>query len=58
MIEIYPSRLDGEPLERHPLVRPMSIRAWLVENVKNYSDQSGRLSALGLFLLRLIAAKG
>ncbi|WP_400581353.1 hypothetical protein ACFELG_15265 [Pseudomonas aeruginosa] len=48
MIEIYPSRLDGEPLERHPLVRPMSIRAWLVENVKNYSDQERPPISIGI----------
>ncbi|HCC6600866.1 TPA: hypothetical protein L3821_005898, partial [Pseudomonas aeruginosa] len=48
MIEIYPSRLDGEPLERHPLVRPMSIRAWLVENVKSYSDQERPPISIGI----------
>ncbi|EPH1096473.1 host specificity factor TipJ family phage tail protein [Pseudomonas aeruginosa] len=48
MIEIYPSRLDGEPLERHPLARSTTIRAWLAENVKNYSDQERPPISIGI----------
>lgn len=36
MIEIYPSLLDGEPLERHPIGRRMTIHAWLTANSPGY----------------------
>ena len=38
MIRIYPSRLPGEPLETHEH-RAMSLHAWMVENIENYSDR-------------------
>lgn len=36
MINIYPSTLDGAPLEEHRTVDPMTLGAWLRANVKNY----------------------
>ncbi|HEJ2890011.1 TPA: hypothetical protein SL252_006534, partial [Pseudomonas aeruginosa] len=36
MIEIYPSLLEGEPLERHPIGRRMTIHAWLTANSPGY----------------------
>lgn len=36
MIEIYPSLLDGEPLERHPIGRRMTIHSWLTANSPGY----------------------
>ena len=38
MIRIYPSRLPGEPLETHEH-RAMSLHAWMVENIENYSER-------------------
>lgn len=38
MIRIYPSRLPGEPLETHEH-RAMTLHAWMVENVDNYSER-------------------
>ncbi|WP_375079847.1 host specificity factor TipJ family phage tail protein [Pseudomonas aeruginosa] len=39
MIRIYPSKLQGEPLETHHIGQPMTIAAWLRANVKNYSER-------------------
>lgn len=36
MIYIYPSKLDGGPLEEHSTVEPMTVDAWLHANVKGY----------------------
>lgn len=36
MIEIYPSKLEGQPLERYKTDRVMTIEAWLTESVKTY----------------------
>lgn len=36
MIELYPSKLEGQPLERYKTDRVMTIEAWLFENVKTY----------------------
>ncbi|MGO4003178.1 host specificity factor TipJ family phage tail protein [Pseudomonas fluorescens] len=36
MIELYPSKLEGQPLERYKTDRVMTLEAWLVENVKTY----------------------
>jgi len=36
MINIYPSKLDGAPLESYRLKQPDSIHGWLVKNVSNY----------------------
>lgn len=36
MINIYPSTLDGAPLEEHRTLEPMTLGAWLRTNVKNY----------------------
>ncbi|MEN1515857.1 phage tail protein, partial [Pseudomonas aeruginosa] len=35
-MEIYPSLLDGEPLERHPIGRRMTIHSWLTANSPGY----------------------
>ena len=37
MIEIYPSRLDGEPLERHSVSEPTTLRVWLEINAPDVS---------------------
>ncbi len=36
MIELYPSKLEGQPLERHKTDRVMTLEGWLVANVKSY----------------------
>lgn len=36
MINIYPSTLDGAPLEEHRTAELMTLGAWLRANVKNY----------------------
>lgn len=36
MIRIFPSKLEGEPLEEHPTAAPITFDAWLSANVKNY----------------------
>ncbi|MDN6874074.1 host specificity factor TipJ family phage tail protein [Pseudomonas citronellolis] len=48
MIEIYPSRLEGEPLERHPIIRPVTIRDWLVANVPSFGDREVHPISIGL----------
>jgi hypothetical protein len=35
-IEVYPSKLEGEPLERHETYTRMSVAAWLSANVPGY----------------------
>lgn len=39
MIRIYPSNLEGEPLETHRIVSSMTIAAWMRANVPSYSDR-------------------
>ncbi|MDI3391450.1 host specificity factor TipJ family phage tail protein [Pseudomonas sp. V98_8] len=36
MIELYPSKLEGQPLERYKTDRVMTIEAWLIGNVRTY----------------------
>jgi hypothetical protein len=36
VIELYPSKLEGQPLERYKTDRVMTIEAWLTESVKTY----------------------
>lgn len=36
MIELYPSKLEGEPLERHKTDRVMTIESWLIAKVPSY----------------------
>lgn len=36
MINVYPSKLPGEPLERYRLSSPMSLLAWLKQQVKGF----------------------
>lgn len=36
MIELYPSKLEGQPLERHKTDRVMTIESWLVAKVPSY----------------------
>jgi hypothetical protein len=36
VIELYPSKLEGQPLERYKTDRVMTLEAWLVGNVKTY----------------------
>ena len=40
MIEIYPSKLDGEPIERHQTVAPMTLDAWLRAKVPSYEPRT------------------
>lgn len=37
MIEVYPSRLEGEPLERHTISEPTTLRSWLEINAPDAS---------------------
>lgn len=36
MINIYPSKLEGMPLETYKLKQPDSIHGWMVKNISNY----------------------
>ena len=36
MIELYPSKLEGQPLERYKTDRVMTLEVWLIGNVKTY----------------------
>lgn len=36
MIEIYPSKIDGEPIERHQTDAPLTIEAWLRAKVPSF----------------------
>lgn len=37
-INVYPSKLPGEPIERHVVTKRQSVRAWLVGNVDGFRD--------------------
>lgn len=37
-INVYPSKLPGEPIERHAATKRQSVRAWLAENVGGFRD--------------------
>lgn len=37
-INVYPSKLPGEPIERHSVTKRQSVRAWLAENVDGFRD--------------------
>ena len=39
MIEIFPSKLEGGPLERHPLEQATTLEAWLTDKVKGYEPR-------------------
>lgn len=39
MIEIFPSKLEGGPLERHPLEQATTLEAWLTAKVKGYEPR-------------------
>lgn len=36
MIKIYPSKLEGEPVETHTITRVTTIAGWLADNVRGY----------------------
>lgn len=36
MIRIYPSKLEGEPLESHPIAAETTVNQWLADNVQGY----------------------
>lgn len=36
MINIYPSKLEGMPIESYKLKQPDSIHGWMVKNISNY----------------------
>lgn len=40
MIEIYPSKFDGEPIERHTLAEPTTVEAWLIATVSSYERRA------------------
>lgn len=40
MIEIYPSKLDGEPIERHAIDAPLTIEGWLLRKVPSYQRRA------------------
>ncbi|MFJ7787735.1 host specificity factor TipJ family phage tail protein [Pseudomonas sp. NPDC096925] len=39
MIEFYPSKLEGSPLERHRTDQVMTIEGWLFQNVPGYTPR-------------------
>ncbi|TWI52989.1 hypothetical protein IQ22_02824 [Pseudomonas duriflava] len=39
MIEVYPSKLEGEPLERWPTKGVMTLEAWLKANIPSYESR-------------------
>lgn len=39
MIEIYPSKLEGAPIEEHSTSRRMTIGSWFKDNVNNYEPR-------------------
>ena len=39
MIEIFPSKLEGGALERHPLEQATTIEAWLKAKVRSYEPR-------------------
>ncbi len=58
MIEIYPSKLEGEPIEQYPLTEAITIEGWLRANVKGFTPQesppisvevNGKLVDVGLW---------
>lgn len=38
-IRVYPSKIEGEPIERHETDEEITIGAWLFDNVKNYFER-------------------
>lgn len=39
MIEVYPNKLPGSPIETHQLRKATTVRQWLLDNVKGYEDR-------------------
>ena len=37
MIELYPSKLEGQPFERHKTDRVMTIESWLMAKVTGFA---------------------
>ncbi|MEB2514782.1 host specificity factor TipJ family phage tail protein [Pseudomonas sp. YuFO20] len=53
MIELYPSKLEGQPLERHKTDRVMTIESWLVAKVPSYQVRESppiSIEVNGLFI--------
>jgi hypothetical protein len=53
VIELYPSKLEGQPLERHKTDRVMTIESWLVANVPSYQVRESppiSIEVNGLFI--------
>lgn len=53
MIELYPSKLEGQPLERHKTDRVMTLEGWLVSKVKGYQVRESppiSIEVNGLFI--------
>lgn len=53
MIELYPSKLEGQPLERHKTDRVMTLESWLVANVPSYQIRESppiSIEVNGLFI--------
>lgn len=53
MIELYPSKLEGQPLERHKTDRVMTIENWLVAKVPSYQVRESppiSIEVNGLFI--------
>ena len=53
MIELYPSKLEGQPLERHKTDRVMTLEGWLVANVPSYQVRESppiSIEVNGLFI--------
>ena len=53
MIELYPSKMEGQPLERHKTDRVMTLEGWLVANVPSYQVRESppiSIEVNGLFI--------
>jgi hypothetical protein len=53
VIELYPSKLEGQPLERHKTDRVMTIESWLVAKVPSYQVRESppiSIEVNGLFI--------
>jgi hypothetical protein len=53
VIELYPSKLEGQPLERHKTDRVMTVEGWLVANVPSYQVRESppiSIEVNGLFI--------
>lgn len=39
MINVYPSKLEGMPIETHEIKKPCTVEQWLFDNIKGYESR-------------------